>query len=113
MDKVDFKQYVKKLTDNLLSIYSAQSRNLKTEISSENVKLNIETAIPCGLIINELLTNSLKYAFPHGREGTIYLKIKKTIDDKYVLLLGDNEWDCLPILTWNPQIPWDCAWYIV
>lgn len=90
MDKVDFKQYVKKLTDNLLSIYSAQSRNLKTEISSENVKLNIETAIPCGLIINELLTNSLKYAFPHGREGTIYLKIKKTIDDKYVLLLGDN-----------------------
>jgi len=89
MDKVDFKQYVKKLTDNLLSTYSTQSSHLKTEISSENVKLNIETAIPCGLIINELLTNSLKYAFPPGEKGTVYLKIK-AIDDKYVLILGDN-----------------------
>ncbi|AXV39583.1 MAG: hypothetical protein CIT02_04260 [Methanobacterium sp. BAmetb5] len=89
MDKVDFKQYVKKLTDNLLSTYSAHSSHLKTEISSENVKLNIETAIPCGLIINELLTNSLKYAFPHGQNGTIYLKIK-AINDKYVLILGDD-----------------------
>jgi len=89
MDRVDFRQYVKKLTDNLLITYSTSSSYVQREIMVEDVKLNIETAIPCGLIINELLTNSLKYAFPNGEKGTIYLKIYSK-EDKYVLLLGDN-----------------------
>lgn len=89
MDKVDFRQYVKKLTDNLLITYSTSSSYIQKEIKVENVKLNIETAIPCGLIINELLTNSLKYAFPPGEKGRIYLKIYSK-EDKYVLLLGDD-----------------------
>jgi Signal transduction histidine kinase len=89
MDRVDFRQYVKKLTDNLLTTYSTSSSYVQREIMVEDVKLNIETAIPCGLIINELLTNSLKYAFPNGEKGTIYLKIYSK-EDKYVLLLGDN-----------------------
>ena len=89
MDRVDFKQYVKKLTDNLLITYSASAGHIHREIRVEDVKLNIETAIPCGLIINELLTNSLKYAFPNGEKGTLFLKIYAK-DDKYVLLLGDD-----------------------
>ncbi|NYB51382.1 MAG: PAS domain S-box protein [Methanobacteriaceae archaeon] len=89
MDRVNFKHYVKNLTDNLLSTYSSVSSNLKREILVEDVRLNIETAIPCGLIINELLTNSLKYAFPQKEKGTIFLKIYSH-QDNYVLLLGDD-----------------------
>ena len=51
--------------------------------------LNIETAVPCGLIINELISNSLKYAFPEGRKGELKISVKKFNDD-YELIISDN-----------------------
>ena len=62
---------------------------LKKIIDIEDIKLNMETAIPCGLIISELISNSLKYAFPQGMSGqiTVFLKF---IGEDYVLIISDN-----------------------
>ncbi len=49
----------------------------------------METAVPCGLIISELISNSLKYAFPNDMEGVIYISLK-SVDDKYELIIGDT-----------------------
>jgi two-component sensor histidine kinase len=51
--------------------------------------LNIETAVPCGLIISELVSNILKYAFPPGSEGELRLSLKK-LNDNYELIISDN-----------------------
>ena len=55
----------------------------------EDVYLKIETAIPCGIIVNELVSNSLKYAFPNGKKGEIFVSIHSK-DDGYELIVGDN-----------------------
>ena len=68
--KIDFKSYVNGLIKSLFQIYSSNQKQIEWEINVEDVKLDIETAIPCGLIINELVSNSLKHAFidrPYGK----------------------------------------------
>jgi two-component sensor histidine kinase len=62
--------------------------NLEVDIDEE-IDLNIETAVPCGLIINEIVSNSLKHAFPLGKSGKITVKMQKN-DGKYVLIVGDD-----------------------
>jgi two-component sensor histidine kinase len=54
------------------------------------VRLTIDTAIPCGLILNELISNSLKYAFPAGRPGKIRISLHAKTDGQYVLVVGDD-----------------------
>ena len=58
---------------------------MKLDLALEPVTLSVDYTIPCGLIINELLTNTLKYAFPAGQQGTIFIRLK-TLDDQQVLL---------------------------
>jgi two-component sensor histidine kinase len=53
------------------------------------VEIGLDTAIPCGLIINELVTNSLKYAFPHGKKGTVEVKFKEN-GNYYTLIVSDD-----------------------
>ncbi|MGB7969582.1 MAG: histidine kinase dimerization/phosphoacceptor domain -containing protein [Methanobacterium sp.] len=70
LSKIDFKSYVNGLIKSLFQIYSSNQKQIEWEINVEDVKLDIETAIPCGLIINELVSNSLKHAFidrPYGK----------------------------------------------
>jgi two-component sensor histidine kinase len=59
-------------------------------INIKDVLLDINTAIPCGLIINELVSNFLKYAFPDGREGEIQIKLYASKDDTFSLIVRDN-----------------------
>ncbi len=58
-------------------------------VKVENIKLNIETGIPCGLIINELVSNSLKHAFPNERKGEVCVSLK-SYDDDYKFVVSDN-----------------------
>lgn len=87
--RIDFSDYVKKLTTHLFSVYSSASKNVNLKLAVEKIYFDINTAIPCGLIINELVTNSLKYAFPGGEPGEIFVKIDKDFD-KYEMTVKDT-----------------------
>ena len=54
------------------------------------MNLNIETAIPCGLIISETVSNCLKYAFPNDMSGEIFISLLKSVDSGYELIIRDN-----------------------
>ena len=56
----------------------------------DDVFLGIDTAVPCGLILNELVSNSLKHAFPGGREGEIRIELRLDDDKKFTLMVSDN-----------------------
>jgi PAS domain S-box-containing protein len=74
---VDFNSYVKGLTDALFRFYRINPANVVLKTVIEDISLGIDTAIPCGLIINELISNALKHAFPDGRKGNIEVAIRK------------------------------------
>jgi len=92
LSEVDINEYIKNLLRSLLESYKYSIQNINIELNTDkDIKLKINTAIPCGLIINELITNSLKYAFPENKNGTIFINLhKKTKDNHYELVIGDN-----------------------
>lgn len=91
--RVNFADYIHRLTSGLMQIYAAHP-NIDLHLDIAEVYLGVDTAIPCGLIINELMTNALKYAFPNGRPGviTVVLETNTNAEGKrnYILTLQDN-----------------------
>jgi PAS domain S-box-containing protein len=90
LEKIDFVDYVETLTYYLFQSYSTSSDFIKININLEPIFLNLDTAIPCGLIINELLSNALKHAFPQLNEGCIELNFKSDTSQKFILIVKDN-----------------------
>jgi len=88
--KIKFDEYVKILAEDLLYFYELDEGNIKMIIDIEDVSLNIETAIPCGLIIDEMVANSLKYAFPDGRNGEIKIELHSDENNQFNLRVSDN-----------------------
>ncbi|MBI5458813.1 PocR ligand-binding domain-containing protein [Methanobacterium sp.] len=89
--KIDFKDYIEKLASNLIYTYKVQARDIRQVFDVKDVEMNIDTAIPCGLIINELITNSLKYAFPQSSNTNGFIKIElNQIEDRFKLVISDN-----------------------
>lgn len=86
LSSIDFGKYIPTLVSGILSSYGADS---KVKINIEDIHLNIDTAIPCGLIINELVTNSLKHAFT-GDDGEILVEMDSDADDWFTLIVSDN-----------------------
>lgn len=76
--------------DNLVNSYALKANRIKLKISVDNLFLDVDTAIPCGLIINELLSNSLKYAFPDGKSGEINIEFKLLKQEQLYLKISDN-----------------------
>jgi PAS domain S-box-containing protein len=74
---ISFREYVENISRNLVHSYAATDSAPVLNLDLDNIQLNLDTAIPCGLIINELLTNSLKYAFTDGKKGKIDIAIKE------------------------------------
>lgn len=87
LGEINLSDYINRLVDNL--VFSHSNRQIKTIIDVAPVFLNLETAIPCGLLINELITNSLKHAFPDNRVGEIYIELDR--DDRSTIHL--KIWD--------------------
>jgi len=88
LSRIDFSEYTKKLVYDLLSSYGVNSKFIKDSIKVENILLDINFAIPCGLIINELVSNSIKHAFPNGRgEISVEFYLKS---NKHILIIADN-----------------------
>ena len=90
LSHVDFNDYLKSLMKQLFISYTPLARNLAYHIDCSNVFLNIGTAIPCGLIVNEIVTNSIKHAFPGTKEGNIYISMHKNEAGKYTLTLSND-----------------------
>jgi PAS domain S-box-containing protein len=90
LSKIDFEKYIKDLTVNLLYLYNGNPDDISMKINVKNVFMSIGKAIPCGLIINELVSNSLKHAFPDGKQGEILIDISLEDDNNYTLIVKDN-----------------------
>ncbi len=81
-------EYLKNLVPDILKSYSNISNNVTTNIDVDEIYLNIETALPLGLLVNELVSNSIKHAFPGGK-GNIIVKLEKT-GEEYMLMVSDD-----------------------
>lgn len=88
--RIDFAEYARDLATNLFRSYGVNLSTITLTIDAGNVFLDIDTAIPCGLIINELVSNSLKYAFPEGQAGEIQIALRSDHDRKLRLIVRDN-----------------------
>lgn len=88
LSSVMFSEYGISLLNDLFSSHRAPP-GIRLKVDIDDVSFNMETAIPCGLIINELVSNALKYAFPSG-EGKIFVSLRDYEDDKYLLTIRDN-----------------------
>src|SRR5690606_14271401 len=85
-----FKDYVKYLISHLFGFYGVETRRVSYTVSMEGVPIGIDTAIPLGLIRTELVSNSLKYAFPGSKKGTISLEGSALDDHTYRFIVKDN-----------------------
>jgi len=88
--RILFSNYVKSLAGNLSRTFSASQDNIRLEYDVEDVYMPLDTGIPCGLIINELLSNSFKYAFPDKDNGIIRIQLKNTGNGNYEMIVSDN-----------------------
>ncbi len=70
--------------------YQVSSSRIKLRTDIENVKLSVDVAVPCGLIVNELVSNALKYAFPEGRDGTIRIELHRGSGKRIALRVSDT-----------------------
>lgn len=77
LNSIDFSKYIKNLANSLFRSYSMATHKVVLHIDAEDYLLGIDSAIPCGLVLNELISNSLKYAFPDGRSGKISISLNK------------------------------------
>jgi|GEM_PF-1005240 len=87
---INIKDYVDNLTLSLFRAYNISSAQIDVEIVISDISLDVDTAIPCGLIINELVSNSLKYAFSNQRKGKMIIKLIPVDEDKLQLMVCDN-----------------------
>jgi PAS domain S-box-containing protein len=90
LSKVSFAEYIGNLAANLFRSYEINSTAINLKINVENIFLEIDVAVPCGLIINELISNSLKYAFPDESKGKIQIDLYCDNEREITLIISDN-----------------------
>ena len=89
ISKINLKDYVQSMVSDLLYSYEKDSQVIESNLDIADALMSIDTAVPCGLIINELISNSLKYAFP-DRNGTINVYFHRINDSDYCLSISDD-----------------------
>ena len=89
MKKIDFGEYVQTLSTDLYRTYVADEGRITLNLDVENAKIDINTSVPLGLIVNELVSNCLKHAFLNERSGEINISFKKS-NDEFILDVKDN-----------------------
>ena len=89
LSRIDFSEYVTTIARELYAAYHSSSGEIRLQVKVEDVNLTVSTAIPCGLIINELVSNALKYAFP-ARNGSIRVTMSRQTEEFYELRVSDD-----------------------
>ena len=90
LSQIDFPEYIRQLADHLFRSYGVTAERIRLRTELDRISLHMDTAVPCGLIINELVSNSLKYAFPDGRTGEIHIGLHGQPQGMAKLLVADN-----------------------
>ena len=99
--EINFAEYIHTLVDNLFSSYNPDPDKIIAMIQVEPLSLDLEIAIPCGLLVNELVTNSFKHAFPEGNTGELRLELHKDKQEQVHLTVADNGIGMPPDLDWE------------
>ena len=89
LGSIEMKDYFHNLSDGILDTFNVEDR-VKIECVMDNLELDVDTAVPIGLIVNELLTNALKYAFPPDQKGVINISLKRNREHNLKLEVRDN-----------------------
>ena len=89
MIKIDLSVYIKNLTDSIFQTYVIDKTKIHLLHSTDEVHLDMDRAVPLGLILNELIANALKYAYPNNKEGEVRISLKK-IDQDVLLCVEDD-----------------------
>ena len=90
LSQIQFEEYVQTLVSNLCQSLDAAERDISPIVEIRGIRLPVDLAIPCGLIINELVTNSLKHAFPNKRGGRIEVVLRRDGPDRLELMVRDD-----------------------
>lgn len=90
LSNVDLAGYIRKLVANLFALYRPDATNIRMETELEDLRLDINSAIPFGLILNELLSNSLRHAFPEDRPGLIRIRLRRRPAGEVELRVEDD-----------------------
>jgi len=88
--RVSFGEYVRDLTANILTSYALPARSVRVRFDIDDLSLSLDYAVPCGLILNELMSNCLKHAFPVGHSGTVYIGFHAEREDELCLVVRDD-----------------------
>ncbi len=88
--RVDFGEYIQNLAAYLFRSYQISAGQVALNVKATDIFLDINIAVPCGLIINELISNALKHAFPGGRPGEIWIEWQAVGERQLILTVGDN-----------------------
>ncbi|NOZ62182.1 MAG: hypothetical protein GXO74_10910 [Calditrichaeota bacterium] len=88
--RINSRDYIRDLATYVFRSYASSGQKIKLNVRVEPVDFDLDTAIPCGLILNELISNSLKYAFPNGRKGEITVSLQEKENDLIELSVKDN-----------------------
>jgi two-component sensor histidine kinase len=89
LDRIDMVSYISTLTRRLFESHAVDESRIAVHLETESVELGIEAAIPCGLILNELVSNALQHAFPTDRSGSLSVKLSQD-DTGYRLSVSDD-----------------------
>ncbi len=89
-EEIDISTYLKDLTNNLFISYSYPHKNISLKCETDRIFLEYNQAITCGLIVNELVSNSIKYAFPHNRKGNINVSLRQTDHNVWLEVSDDG-----------------------
>jgi two-component system, sensor histidine kinase PdtaS len=90
LSQINFPEYIRQLAAHLFHTYGVAADRIHLRTDLHSLSLHLDAAVPCGLIINELVSNSLKYAFPDGREGEIRIELYEHSDGTARLIVADN-----------------------
>jgi len=88
--RIDFGEYIKGLAGALFKSHGSEAARIALKTEVEGIVLGANHAMPCGLIVNELVSNSLKHAFPKGRRGEIRIAMRPTAENELELVVSDN-----------------------
>ena len=86
---INMPNYIRELVEYLKESFSL-GQKIRFELKIDSLELDVAQAVPLGLILNEAITNSIKYAFPEDRSGMIYVTLEATVENHYLLTIADN-----------------------